>query len=71
LEELYLNLHDEPEWIFPFEVMELGESFFVPTLKPSPLIYAIESGAKRARVRVKVYVTTKDGCLGVRTWRIG
>jgi len=51
--------------------MELGESFFIPTLKPSPLIYAIESGAKRARVRVKVYVTTKDGCLGVRAWRIG
>ena len=37
-----LKLHDEPEWIFPFEAMEVGQSFFVPTLKPSPMLYAIE-----------------------------
>jgi hypothetical protein len=65
-----MQQHNEPEWLFPFEGMEIGDSFFVPTLKPSPLIYAIESGAKRARVKVKTFVTTKDGCLGVRTWRL-
>tara|TARA_R110000772_G_scaffold89232_3_gene185013 strand:- start:493 stop:648 length:156 start_codon:yes stop_codon:yes gene_type:complete len=50
--------------------MEIGESFFIPTLKTSPLIYAIDSGAKRAKVKVKSFVTIKDNCLGVRVWRI-
>jgi hypothetical protein len=35
------------------------------------MIYAIESGAKRAGVRVKTFVTSKDNHLGVRTWRVG
>ena len=25
----------EPEWIFPFEGMLIGDSFFIPTLDPS------------------------------------
>ena len=40
-------MYEEIEWIFPFEGMAIGESFFVPTLKTSHMIYAIESGAKR------------------------
>lgn len=60
----------EPEWIFPFEGMSVGDSFFIPTLKTSAMIYAIESGAKRVGIKVKTFVTMKDGCLGVRTWRI-
>ena len=66
-----MNLYEEIEWIFPFEGMAIGESFFVPTLKTSHMIYAIESGAKRAVVRVKVFVTSKDNHIGVRTWRVG
>jgi hypothetical protein len=50
--------------------MEVGDSFFVPTLKPSALIYAIESGAKREGIRVKAFITTKEGNLGVRVWRM-
>ena len=65
-----LKLHDEPEWIFPFEAMAVGQSFFVPTLKPSPMLYAIESGAKRTGVKIRAFITMKDGCLGVRAWRI-
>ena len=60
----------EPEWVFPFDAMEVGESFFIPTLRPSEMLYTIESGAKRADVRVKCYVTHKDNHLGVRAWRI-
>ena len=63
--------HIEPEWIFPFESMLVGDSFFIPTLKPSPMIYALESGAKRAEIKVRCFITKKDGCLGVRAWRIG
>jgi len=68
---LILNLHNEPEWVFPFEQMEHGESFFIPTVKTSNMIYAAETGAKKAKVKVKTFVTTKDGHLGVRVWRTG
>jgi hypothetical protein len=61
----------EPEWIFPFEGMSVGDSFFIPTLRGPDMIYAVEMGAKRAKVRIKVYQTTKDNHLGVRVWRIG
>ena len=67
---LTLTLYDDIEWVFPFEAMDIGESFFIPTLKTSHLIYAIESGAKRAGVRVKVFVTSKDNHIGVRVWRL-
>jgi len=61
----------EPEWILPFEGMQVGESFFIPTLHPSELIYSIDCGAKRAKVRVKSFVTVKEDKIGVRTWRVG
>lgn len=61
---------EEPVWVFPFEGMSVGDSFFIPTLRTSEMIYSIDSGAKRIGMRVKSYVTTKDGHLGVRTWRI-
>jgi len=60
----------EPEWVFPFQWMQIGDSFFVPTLRPAEMIYTIDSGAKRAGIRVKCYVTHKDKHLGVRVWRI-
>jgi hypothetical protein len=60
----------EPVWVFPFENMEIGESFFIPTLKSSAMIFAVESGAKRAGVRVRVYPSIKDSCMGVRVWLV-
>ena len=59
----------EPEWLLPFEGMAIGESFFIPTLRPAELIYSIDCGSKRAKVRVKSYVTHEKGYLGVRCWR--
>lgn len=61
----------EPEWIFPFDAMEIGDSFFIPTLKPSELIYVADTRAKVAGLRVKAYPASKDGRLGVRVWRVG
>jgi len=66
-----MRLNNEPEWNFPLDWMQIGDSFFVPTLKPSSMIYAIDSGAKRAKIRVKIFEAIKDDCLGVRVWRIG
>jgi hypothetical protein len=51
--------------------MEIGESFFIPTLKQSAMIFAVESAAKRAKVRIRVYPSLKEGCLGIRVWRTG
>ena len=60
----------EPEWLFPFEGMGVGDSFFVPTLLFSQMLYAIDSGSKRAGMRMKSYITTKDKHIGIRTWRV-
>lgn len=60
----------EPEWVFPFNYMDVGESFFIPTLRFAEMVYAIEEGAKRAGIRVKCFVTAKDNHLGVRVWRM-
>lgn len=62
---------EEPEWIFPFQGMEVGDSFFIPTLKPAALIYVIDSRAKVYGIKVKCYAMSKEGHLGVRTWRTG
>ena len=61
----------EPEWIFPFQGMEIGDSFFIPTLRFAEMMYAVDSGSKRDKTRVKCYVTVKDSHLGVRVWRVG
>lgn len=63
-------MKQEPVWILPFEGMQVGESFFIPTLNPAPLIYNIDTAAKRVGVKIQYYITEKDGIMGVRTWRI-
>jgi hypothetical protein len=61
----------EPVWLFPFEGMGVGDSFFIPTLKTANMIYVVDTRAKAAKVKVRAYATTKDGYLGVRVWRVG
>jgi len=60
----------EPVWIFPFEGMDVGDSFFIPTLQPAQMLYILDSRAKAAKVKVRIYITTNDGCMGVRVWRM-
>lgn len=60
----------EPEWIFPFQGMEVGDSFFIPTVRPAALIYVVDSRAKVYGIKVKAYTVSKDGHLGVRVWRV-
>ena len=60
----------EPEWLLPFEGMAVGDSFFIPTLKPAQLIYIIDTRAKAAKVKVRCFAAQTDGCLGVRVWRV-
>lgn len=64
------NLLDEPEWVFPYSGMSVGDSFFVPTMKPAYLSYIIDTTAKKFGIRVKCYTTTSGGLWGVRAWRI-
>jgi hypothetical protein len=65
-----LDRYDEPEWVLPFDHLGVGDSFFVPTLRPANLIYIIDIRAKEARVKVRAYTASKDGSLGVRVWRV-
>lgn len=60
---------DKIEFILPFEGMSVGDSFFVPSLKPAELLYIIDTRAKIAGVRVKCFVTSSEGYMGVRVWR--
>ena len=61
----------EPEWIFPFQGMDVGDSFFIPTVRPAGLIYIVDTRAKAYGIKVKAYAASKDGHLGVRVWRVG
>jgi hypothetical protein len=61
---------EEPIWIFPFSGMDVGDSFFIPTLKSSEMMYAVDTQSKAAGIRVRAFATLKDGCFGVRVWRI-
>jgi len=61
----------EPEWILPFDGMGVGDSFFIPTLRPAELLFAVDNRAKVAGVKVKAFPTSKDGRLGIRVWRVG
>lgn len=67
---LDLISYDEPEWLLPFDYMKVGDSFFVPTLKPAQLLYVIDTRAKAAGIKVRIFTSSKDGCLGLRVWRI-
>jgi hypothetical protein len=50
--------------------MQIGESFFIPTLRPAQMMYAADSAAKRSQIRVKIFTTEKEGHLGIRVWRV-
>lgn len=62
-------LFGEPTWLFPFEGMGVGESFFIPTLKPAAMLATIQERSKAAGIRTRCYVMARDGILGVRVWR--
>lgn len=64
-------MNEEPEFLLPFEFMEVGNSFFVPTLRSARLTYIIDTRAKAAGVRVKILPAIHEDCLGVRVWRTG
>jgi hypothetical protein len=61
---------DEPEWLFPYDYMEVGESFFMPTVHIANAHYVIDETSKHVGVRVKCYTVVEDGYLGVRCWRV-
>lgn len=60
----------EPEWLFPFQFMSVGESFFIPTMHTAQMIYQVTEASKRAGVKIRTFATTKEGHQGVRVWRI-
>jgi hypothetical protein len=63
--------YSEPEWILPYQYMSVGESFFIPTMRPAYAHYIVDVTSKRVQVPVKAYTCVEEGILGVRVWRIG
>lgn len=61
----------EPEWWFPFEGMDIGDSFFIPTLRPAEMIYLIDTKAKEVGLKMRCFNMTEKGFMGVRAWRVG
>jgi hypothetical protein len=51
--------------------MEIGDSFFIPTVKPAEMLYVVDVRAKEEKIKIKAYVTSKDEHFGVRVWRVG
>jgi len=64
------QLHKEPEWIYPFMGMEIGDSFFIPTMRSAEIIYSVTEAAKSHGIRTKAFTMMKDGIMGVRVWRL-
>jgi hypothetical protein len=62
---------DEPEWLFPYEYMLVGESFFIPTMRPAYMGYIIDTTSKKVGIKMKTFTCTENGVLGVRSWRMG
>lgn len=63
-------LRDEPSWIYPFMGMNIGDSFFIPTMRSAEIIYSAMEAGKEFGIRVKAYAQMKDGIMGVRVWRV-
>lgn len=61
---------DEPEWLFPYEFMKVGDSFFIPTLRPSHMVYIVDVTSKKVSVKMRAMVRHENGVLGVRAWRV-
>lgn len=62
---------EEPEWIFPYQDMQVGDSFFIPTVRPAYAHYIVDVTSKRVGMRMKAYTMIDEGILGVRVWRVG
>jgi hypothetical protein len=50
--------------------MEVGDSFFIPTMKSGEIIYSAMEAGKEFGIRTKAYATMKEGIMGVRVWRV-
>jgi hypothetical protein len=59
---------NEPIWLLPFELMEAGQSFFIPTMHPDRIIAVMYSRAKLSKVKIIAKRDITDEIMGVRVW---
>ena len=50
--------------------MEVGDSFFIPTIRPAEMLYVVDVRAKQYKIKIKAYVSSKDDHFGIRVWRV-
>lgn len=55
---------------YPFDVMDIGDSFFVPRMKPSGLGGSIKLASERLGYRFSTRTEDVDGVRGLRVYRV-
>lgn len=50
--------------------MQVGDSFFIPTLNPTGVIQSIYAAAREVGIDVTCHHALSHGVFGVRTWRV-
>lgn len=51
--------------------MDVGDSFFIPTLDPMSIMIPAYATAREAKITVVCKQALTDEVLGVRVWRVG
>lgn len=64
-----MDLPNDPDFFLPFSGMVVGDSFFIPCIRPAEKMFNIENAAKSEKVRVKCFIVRESGYLGIRVWR--
>jgi hypothetical protein len=59
---------EEPEWVFPFNFMKQGDSFFIPSVRPAIMLTKAINAARKEGYTARGFVTRENGLLGVRVW---
>ena len=60
----------EPNWYYPWVGMRVGDSFFIPTLKPEVMLYKINLNAKEFGIKIRTAIRVEEQVMGVRVWRV-
>jgi len=65
-----MPIKTKPTICYPFEHMEVGDSFFVPVYDVKEILEEIGAVAAALQVQVKIKSGIEHGLYGVRVWRV-
>lgn len=65
-----LSLPDDVMMEVPIEYLDVKDSVFIPTLKPTELKLLLRRVAKEIEVTLETQNAIEDGYLGLMVWRV-